>query len=260
MTIDQKHLLLTARGSYADSDETSESWTCGVRLWADKSAPTDEGSLPTTGAYDSASDADASMGLHCTADWSWGELTGPVVNPISYLQNQGVPAWAALIGASVVSSNVLLKDVRLYPMQGDGRAFESRVAIASIDTPVPGGRSGDMLPPQTAIVGSWRTRRPGPKGRGRIYLPATTESGTDSDGRMQGTMQGDAADALQAFLEALTVETAFPTGSHVRPIVTGDPWTQYAVITSLDVGNIFDTQRRRRRSLVETRTSRSPSY
>jgi len=46
----------------------------------------------------------------------------------------------------------------------------------------------------------------------------------------------------------------------VKPIVTGAPWTHYGVITSVNVGNVADSQRRRRRQLVEARTSLDVTY
>jgi hypothetical protein len=260
MSIDQKHLKLVASGGYTDSDFATESWACGINLFADQSIPDDEGDLPTTGSYSAASDSDASDGLHITADWKWEVLGGPVVNPVQYLHDQAAGAWADFISAVVVSSKVTLNELRLYPMQGDGNAFESRVAVCTYDTPVPGGRSGDMLPPQVSVVVSWRTARPGPKGRGRIYTPASTVSGVASDGLVLGTMQGDLADAAQTLLEDLSFAGVGPTSTHIYPIVTGHPWTQFARILRLDVGNVADTQRRRRRQLVETRTSRTPSY
>jgi hypothetical protein len=73
-------------------------------------------------------------------------------------------------------------------------------------------------------------------------------------------MQGDLADAAQTLLEDLSFAGVGPTSTHIYPIVTGHPWTQFARILRLDVGNVADTQRRRRRQLVETRTSRTPSY
>ena len=38
----------------------------------------------------------------------------------------------------------------------------------------------------------------------------------------------------------------------IQPIVTGAPYTKYAVINKVSCGDVPDTQRRRRRSLTET--------
>jgi hypothetical protein len=260
VSLSQKHLYLVARGGYTDSDYNQEGWQCGIRLWVDTSIPDDEGSLPTTGDFHAHTAGDSGGGLHTETNWEWTTLTGDVISPIDYLQDQAAPAWSDFMAAVVVSSKVYLAELRLYPMQGNGLAFESRRAVVTYDTPVAGGRSGDMVPSEVSLAVSWRTSRPGPRGRGRIFLPPTTTSGVAADGLVLGTMQGDAADAAQALLEGLAFDAVSPDGTHVRPAVIGSPWTNYAVITSLSVGSVFDAQRRRRRQLVETRTFRAPSY
>lgn len=260
MSLDQKHLYLVARGDYVGTAVSTESWQFGIRLWADLSVPDDEGSLPTTGEFDGTVDSVAADGLHINTNWGWVVLGGPLINPVSYLHDQAGPAVSDFINTDAFSVRVRLQQLRLYPMQGNGRAFESRVAVCDYDTPPLGTRTGNCLPLELSLVTSWRTTRPGPTGRGRIYPPPSSATNLDTDGFANGTAQGDQADAAQALLEALAVESVSPTDIHVRPIVTGEPWDKFAVITSLDVGSVYDVQRRRRRSEVESRTSRSPSY
>lgn len=260
MSTDQKHLYLVARGDYVGSAVSAERWQFGIRLWADKSVPDNEGLFPTTGDYAPADDSDASDGLHITSNWSWEVLGGAIIDPVTYLHDQAANGVGDFINSDAFSVRARLKELRLYPMQGNGEAFESRVAVCTYDTPVLGTRTGNAMPLELSLVTSWRTTRPGPRGRGRIYPPISSATNLDTDGFANGTAQGDQADAAQAMLEALAIEGALPGDPHLRPVVTGDPWTNYAVIVSLDVGSVFDVQRRRRRSLVETRTSRSPSY
>ena len=260
MTIDQKHLFLVAHGNYSDDEMTGETWQFGIRLWADDSVPDSTGDLPTTGSYSAADDTGGSGSISIISNWKWETLGSTVIDPIDYLNDQAVPALATFVAGDFISSKCVLQEVRLYPMQGDGKAFEARVAIATIDGGTAGGRSGDMLPPQNSVVCSWRTARPGRRGRGRIYPPPSTVSGVDADGRVNGTMQGDQRDAAVTLLESLAIEAVGAGAPHARPIVTGHPWDKYAVITSVDVGDVVDTQRRRRRQLVETRLSGSPSY
>lgn len=260
MSLSQKHLFLVAHFGYTDSDYSAESAQCGIRLWCDLSIPDSEGSLPTTGDYSADTAGDSGGGLHTTSNWKWETGLGTVVSPIDYLQDQAAPAWTAFMGAVSISSKVFLRELRLYPMQGNGKAFESRVAVCSFDSPVPGGRSGDMVPSEVSLVVSWGTSRPGAHGRGRIFLPPTTTSGVASDGLVLGTMQGDTADAAADLLSGLAFDAVSPDGTHVRPSVIGSPWDHYAVIRSLSVGSVFDAQRRRRRQLLETRTYRTPDY
>jgi hypothetical protein len=65
-------------------------------------------------------------------------------------------------------------------------------------------------------------------------------------------------DNLVAFLEAISYSPF--TSIRVRPIVTGAPFVNYGVVTQARIGNVVDTQRRRRRSLPETVVTGTPSY
>lgn len=61
------------------------------------------------------------------------------------------------------------------------------------------------------------------------------------------------AAAMVAFLEALTLDGA-TSGIWCTPIVTGAPYTAYGAVNSVQIGNVIDTQQRRRASIEETRT------
>jgi hypothetical protein len=62
------------------------------------------------------------------------------------------------------------------------------------------------------------------------------------------------------FLEGMAVNTGIIAGEWALPIVTGSPWTQYGIVQSINIGNVFDTQRRRRRQQVEVRSSSAVSF
>jgi hypothetical protein len=66
--------------------------------------------------------------------------------------------------------------------------------------------------------------------------------------------------AQVTLLEALALAGDPVTGPNVQPIVTGGAFTNYAVISQVRVGNIFDTQNRRKRQLPETYVSDTVSY
>lgn len=260
MAADSKHLYLVAKGSYTASELSSETWQCGIRLWADVSEPADSGSLPVTGDFSADSASSTPTGLHITSNWKWYVGLGSVINPLDYLENQAAPAWDAYLGEDTVSQFVRLDELRLYPILGDGKAFEGRVAVCSYDTKPLGGRTGTQMPLETSLVVSHRTLRPGPRGRGRMYLPTSSATGIATSGFVSSTLiTNELADHV-TFLEALAVTGALPTDPHVRPAIIGDPWSEYAVITSCDIGNVWDSQRRRRKSLTESRSSGAITY
>lgn len=112
--------------------------------------------------------------------------------------------------------------------------------------------------PQDSIVFSFRTDTPGARGRGRTYWPAlgltlgagfklapATVTGLAGDAKALYKLIGDQINAeLAANSLAATVELAVRSGTdHVSRFVN-----------RLQVGDVLDTQRRRRDNLVEAYT------
>lgn len=106
---------------------------------------------------------------------------------------------------------------------------------------------GEGVPPQLSVVCSLRTALATRAGRGRFYLPPFTTTEVTA-ARLDGAIQAIVATACQKFLQSLNTATYVPCVYH-RTTRTHDN------ITTIDVGNVFDTQRRRRNKLIETRVS-----
>lgn len=113
------------------------------------------------------------------------------------------------------------------------------------------GLGGLTMPPQSAIVTSLRTDVPGGSGRGRIYWPNL--AGTlGTDGRMLAANITTFLTDMKAYLTGIRTDlaTAFPTIGFdlaIRSRTTSS--TPH--VTRLQVGNVVDTQRRRRDTLPE---------
>lgn len=112
---------------------------------------------------------------------------------------------------------------------------------------LPGTNAGDCLPFQCAPVVSFRTAVATRAGRGRIYAPSL---GVDQ--QAGGTLISSAQTAL--LNGAVAMFAALTGGGFTGSLYS---YTTHAEtsITSVDVGNVIDTQRRRRNKLVETRVS-----
>lgn len=111
-----------------------------------------------------------------------------------------------------------------------------------------GTSTATCLPFQCAPVVSLRTATLSRAGRGRFYLPSLAVDQVDA-GRMAGAAQTTLADAAELLLTGLTSAGGTVVIYH-RANGTTTP------VTSLDVGDVIDTQRRRRNKLVESRVSR----
>jgi hypothetical protein len=119
---------------------------------------------------------------------------------------------------------------------------QGRASLALVGTGVE-----EPLPPQCAVVVSTRTDVPTRKGRGRFFLPSPVVT-TVIDQRLDSAAQTDILNGALAMLNSMKADTWLPVVYH-RGFDSGDE------IFSIDVGDVFDTQRRRRNKLVETRLS-----
>jgi hypothetical protein len=188
------------------------------------------------------------------ADWSyWVLVQAASTNPIS-----DATTFANTV-LSTLAANTAFK--ALYPTTCSFAAPRiSRVDIATgqiLSTAVGSGTlvgtSGSgPLPPQIAVCVSLRTAFSGARFRGRFYLPSPVTSTLATTGRLATTNVATFATALSsAFAAALSgVPLSFlviysRVGRSTSPVLT------------LDVGDVFDTQRRRRDKLVEVRNSQA---
>lgn len=110
-----------------------------------------------------------------------------------------------------------------------------------------GTGTDEPLPPQNSVVVSLRTNVPTRAGRGRIFLPSPVTT-TVIDQRLDSAAQGDVLHGALAMLNSMTAD-GWTTVIYHRGSDSGDQ------VVSIDVGDVFDTQRRRRNKLVETRVS-----
>jgi len=125
----------------------------------------------------------------------------------------------------------------------NGKNFQQgRATLALVGT-----GTDEPLPPQNAVVVSLRTDLPTRAGRGRFFLPSPVVTTVVSQ-RLDSTAQDDILHGARAMLESMITDTWVPVIYHRGANQADD-------VVSLDVGDVFDNQRRRRNKLVETRVS-----
>lgn len=122
-----------------------------------------------------------------------------------------------------------------------------QTARADVAVNLPGTSAEDSLPPQCAVVVSLRTELANRAGRGRFYLPAPAVNAVTA-GRFTAAIQ-------QNFVNAMTRMFAALDGGGITPVLFSRTTFQNTTITSFNIGDVFDTQRRRRNQLVEQRIS-----
>ena len=260
----EKHLYLTIQGGYKNAPMSAEVWQTGLRLALVFGNVDNIGTLPNNWDVEANPHTDSDTGWTGSTNWTVG---GPLLadfDPLDYLSQEVLPAVVTWFGQSTIQAEAYVQNLRLYPIGTDGHAIPAppfavgtpAILTTTSNTVIDGTGSGQMLPPQNSIVLSYRTQQVGRRGRGRGFQPApmaTGLAGSNNPTIASGTVT-TVANAAAALMAALTT-TSDGTSPAVRPIVTGSPWVNYAAITQVRVGNIMDTQRRRRNALVETVTS-----
>lgn len=111
---------------------------------------------------------------------------------------------------------------------------------------IPGTSEASSLPADVAIVVSLRSATANRTGRGRFYLPMPSVDALTADGRMTSAAQQDIVDALEA---AWTMAN----GAGESPVIYSRTQRALRPITAFNVGDLFDTQRRRENALNESR-------
>lgn len=253
------HLYLVLKGDY--SFTSAEGWQVGVRLvpalgLADPAA---EGTLDGEDT-DIASVARTESGWTISSEFDIVSGTS-VFRPDDYLNDQVGPTLLSYFGPSVANT-VFMRSATLYPIKFNGKVNDGRKAVLDFVGTFPQGiDSSHQLPMEDAICVSWRTPQVGRRGRGRIYSPPAATAQIDTHGFLTTTACDDLRDAWVSLLEGLSFTPLAPPGWHIRPIVTGAPWTRYGMITSVSVGNVVDRHGSRRKSIPETyNTPAAPSY
>lgn len=110
----------------------------------------------------------------------------------------------------------------------------------------PGVEPGDSMSPETCIVVSLRTDLANRSGRGRFYLPQPAEITNTAEGRISsGTVDG----IVSALTNAWQAVSGLAT-----PVVYSRTMGSHNDVVRFNVGDLYDTQRRRQNDLTESRS------
>jgi hypothetical protein len=164
-----------------------------------------------------------------------GDL-GPVPEPIGEL----------------ISSGASVNTIRVAAYQANGDI----ITVAETQLGTPGkGTTNVTKPLQTALVVSLLTGRPGRSYNGRLYLPALGAILDTATARVPAFTVQAYLDGAKTMLQS--IQTAQPDGAGMQLCVVSHKLEFQTPVTALRIGDVLDTQRRRRESLVENYTSES---
>lgn len=185
-------------------------------------------------------------GVFPSEQWTFGiHTTGSIT--VAAAQS----AWVSAVDAfwSTELAAVYCDDVVIQAVSTAELNQPTGSQITRLETPVshPGTNANPCLPFQCAPVVSLRTALATKAGRGRFYAPSPAVD-QQAAGRLITTAQTALLNSTAAMFAALT-------GAGLTGVLYSRTAHTTQVITSTDVGDVIDTQRRRRNKLIENRIS-----
>jgi hypothetical protein len=137
-------------------------------------------------------------------------------------------------------------DLTLASAAAINEATDGQITRVEVVLALTGVADAEMLPFQCATVISLLTASATRHGRGRFYLPPLAASFL-LNGKLNSTAMTTLDTAWTAFFDSLNTDG-------VNPVVRNRTGHVSTPVTSARVGDVIDTQRRRRNKLVETYT------
>lgn len=191
----------------------------------------------------------------CTLTYGNGVVGVATQDEAQAVAQAAVAPWSAFMvaNASKIVNGVTLQRVtaRVITAAGTTAALGEAAPAATV-----AGNNSLLLPNQCAVVLSLRTATPGPRGRGRIFLPALAAAPNGAGRLDPATRDGilaQSATLVAGLREAVETNTASDLWSLV--VASGAGQGLLSRVNSLRVGDVIDTQRRRRDALVESYSS-----
>jgi hypothetical protein len=163
------------------------------------------------------------------------------------------------LSTSHISGDWKTLGVKAALYESNGHYPDENVIEKFYATPISGGEGGGSLPPQVSLSAQLATAIPhGLGAKGRMFLPGIRTPVSSTTGKIGATESGQIATALRAFFASVNGDADIPglvinasKGSGLLPGLNA----RNVYVTTVRVGDVYDTQRRRRNALHETYAS-----
>lgn len=169
--------------------------------------------------------------------------------------------WQTFFTASTanISNAYQTTQVKVAEMLADGKTDPLNVVYHTYGTPISGNQVAGPMPAQISLAATLTSAFPrGRAAKGRMFLPGVNISVSGSNGKLlSGSIPG-LVTALRTFLNGVNTD-----GSPSAQLILAAKATTKApiqpglnkLVTGVNIGDVYDTQRRRRNGLKESRTA-----
>ena len=193
-----------------------------------------------------------------TGFWA-GQTAGDAPDPTDLGAEMIADEWQTFFTSVSVKVAYLFKTatVKITPYSAAGAIDQDKIKSFSYATPIEGAHIGNGNPPQCSVVATLVAGSGvGNGGKGRMYLPGIG-TGIDTTGHISTGDANSIASALATFFS--NVNASFDNPGQAINAAKTAPITWFLAVnrtlTTVRVGNVFDTQRRRRNALAEAYSS-----
>jgi len=197
--------------------------------------------------------------------WSTGFYLGWENKDADPITAQGMAdvsaAWEIFFKAasSEISNKYTYNTLKMHIVNNDGKTLPDSAQYHAPATAAVGGSASAPLPPQIALVATLANSLPrGLATKGRMFLPGVN-SLVDTTGHIGTSSTTAIATNLKTFFDSVYNDADLPGNPMLASVGRGPLHTDGAIrrISTVRVGNVFDTQRRRRNALTEAYTTRT---
>lgn len=199
-------------------------------------------------------------------EWSTGFFMGQEGSDATPISQAGLDhirdAWITFFTSANSSVNSAYKFLQAKSaiINDTGHTDTANVLYSYPSGTISGGVGTNTHPPQCSLVATLLSDRPrGLASKGRMYLPGISATVT-SNGKISSTDTNNIATNLKTFFDALTGFVGLPDqlilaakGTGALPALTA----QNDYVETIRVGDVIDTQRRRRNALSEVYTTKT---
>lgn len=197
--------------------------------------------------------------------WSTGFYLGSELADASPITAQGMAdvsaAWETFwtSASSEISNKYTYSQLKMHVVNNDGKTLADSAQYHSPATAKVGGSAAQANPPQIALVATLANSMPrGLATKGRMFLPGVNST-VDTTGHIGTASTTAIATNLKTFFDTIHNDADTPGNLMLASVGRGPLHTDGAIrmVNTVRVGNVYDTQRRRRNALAETYQTRS---
>lgn len=185
------------------------------------------------------------------------EMDGSAGVSLSAAQAQTIATAIAAITVPTPMLNTMATGTTVTGCRIEGRQLSGglEVQAEAVKATAQNGTGVNTHPHGTAIVISLRTPGVGASSRGRMYWPATGQALQSTDYRLAPATVSSLISAVKTYLVGVEAAINTTSGPNANLTVWSRLTSNFHNVNALQVGNVLDSQRRRRDALNEAYTA-----